>query len=305
MKKFMIFISLLLTLALISMGCGRSSDTSGSTDTTADSAGDVTGDNAADKAAEAAGDETVSAGTEQVNNYSDTSSAGNSGKFACISDIADYWNNLYTANEEVINAYEGMPILELVTPGLCFVSGVQYDLLNISNVDGRFEGNLMLAGYPGFVEKKGSQLTFGYEDVVEEEGFSSDKIGDKKIENGTCDLEKGYYFSDSYTARDGANINRSTSEFAMQADGSMCSLVLEGSTINYSGEDELKTTYIFIRGGDKQYDFVVARSSVGTAYEVLHLEADMTKETAITMFTNAGAAVESSGGMKDGALVLD
>lgn len=66
-----------------------------------------------------------------------------------ISDYSEAWNELYNQNEAAINKYEE-PIMELVTPGLEFVSGVQYDLLNMENKDGRFEGKLMMAGFPGF-----------------------------------------------------------------------------------------------------------------------------------------------------------
>ena len=31
--------------------------------------------------------------------------------------------------------------MELVTPSTCFISGVQYDLLNIDNKDGRLKEN--------------------------------------------------------------------------------------------------------------------------------------------------------------------
>ncbi|HQM63249.1 MAG TPA: hypothetical protein PK176_08030, partial [Acidobacteriota bacterium] len=33
-----------------------------------------------------------------------------------IGDMAEAWNELYKQNEEAINNYEGMPIMELVTP---------------------------------------------------------------------------------------------------------------------------------------------------------------------------------------------
>jgi hypothetical protein len=131
------------------------------------------------------------------------------------------------------------------------------------------------------------------------------KKGDKKIENGNCDLEKGLFFTDNYTERDGAVIERSTSEFQKQEDGSMCAIVMDGRTLDYNAEEELYTSYIYIRSGKDQYDFVVASSAIGTDYEVLHLEADMTKEMAISMFEAAGGTIEKSGGIVDKKLVLD
>lgn len=227
-------------------------------------------------------------------------------KFNNISDISDYWNDLYKSNEEAINNYEGMPILELVTPGLSFVTGVQYDLLNIFNEDGRFEGNLMLSGYPGFEERKGAEITFGYEYIYEEEdGFSNHKPGDKKVENGNCDLDKGYFFSDSYTERDSEIISRSISEFKKRSDSGMSVLIMEGSKYDFRGEEKLSTNYIFIDADFGRYDFAVANSEAGVNFDILHLEKDMTKDEAIKMLQTAGATIKYSGGIKDGALYLD
>jgi hypothetical protein len=235
----------------------------------------------------------------------DNSATNSSGTFKGITDMADYWNNLYTGNEAAINKMEA-PLLELVTPSMCFVVGVQYDLLNLNQADGRFEGALMLAGYPGFVEKKGSQLTFGYEDTLKEDGFSSQMLkGDKLVESGSCDLDKGHYFADSFTDRAGTKITRSTSEFQKEADGSMSTITVQGSTLNWNNEESLTTTYIFIRSGKNQYDFVIATSTKGTAYDAIPLEADMSKEKAISLFKAAGATVTKSGGIKDGAIYLD
>jgi len=56
-----------------------------------------------------------------------------------IGDIFNAWNKLYKANEKVINGYEGMPIMELVTPGATFIGSIQYDMLNLEKKNGRFE----------------------------------------------------------------------------------------------------------------------------------------------------------------------
>lgn len=44
---------------------------------------------------------------------------------------------------------------------------------------------------------------------------------------------------------------------------------------------------------------------MGTAFEELHLETDMTKEMAIAKFESIGAVIEKSGGIPTGTLVLD
>lgn len=79
--------------------------------------------------------------------------------------------------------------MELTYPGLEFLTGVQYDLLNMDNKNGRFEGELFLAGFPAFIERGGDQLTFGYDFIRDEDGFSpSMKTGDRVVENGKCNL---------------------------------------------------------------------------------------------------------------------
>jgi hypothetical protein len=301
MKKFLAVVSLLTCLSLIITGCGKlSKSTESENDTVSE-----TSENDSTNEDTASSTEQDMAEADNGNGEA-ASEAGNPGKFESIADISEYWNNLYTSNEAAINAYEGMPIMELVTPGLCFVTGVQYDILNIYNKDGRFEGELMLAGYPGFEEKKGPQISFGYEFTLEEDSqYGTDRAGDKKVEIGNCDLDKGYYYSESYTDRTGVKISRDINEFALQEDKSMCALVIEGGTIGFNSEENLTTSYIFIRANEGQYDFAVANSTVGTDYEVLHLEKNMTKEMAMELFKKEGASIVYSGGIKDGVFYLD
>ena len=127
-----------------------------------------------------------------------------------IGDMADAWNDLYKQNEAVLNGYDGMPIMGLVTPPLTFVSTVQFDLLNMDNKDGRVEGKLMFAGYNGFVEKAGARITFGFDHTLEKDGFGPlAKAGDRMVENGSIDLAGEYYLSESFTERAGQKITRS------------------------------------------------------------------------------------------------
>jgi hypothetical protein len=306
MKKFLTLMSLLICLTILLTGCGGSFKPAGS------KAGGTTNEKTEENNEDTNTAETESVLDKDTNEPAASESSDEDtevkvpGKFTCISDISDYWNKLYKSNEEAINAYSGMETIDLVSPGMCFISGVQYDILNIYNVDGHFEGELMLAGYQGFEDKKGSQVTFGYEDILEEDGFGSYSLkGDKKIENGNCDLDSGYYFSDSYTDRSGEVISRSTSEFQLQSDKSMSTIVMDGNTLNYSGEEQLTTSYIFMRMGDGTLEYAVAKSETGTDYDLIHLEDNMTKEMAIDLFEAAGAVLDHSGGIKDGKFVLD
>jgi len=225
-----------------------------------------------------------------------------------IADFADLWTSLYNNNESVINEYDGMPIMALVLPGTCFISGVQYGLLNLENKDGRYEGELMFAGFQGFIEKDGSNLTFGYDDVLEKDGFGpSAKAGDRKVENGNCDLKNVYFYEESYSERNGSQFQRSTSEFRQEKDGSISCFVLSGNSLDFRGNKAISNEAIFIRNGKDQYDFVVAKAEVGPNFEIISLKdrEDMTKEQAIQVFQDAGYVLEMSGGIVDGKLTLD
>ncbi|MHB8129831.1 MAG: hypothetical protein ACYDEX_12610 [Mobilitalea sp.] len=307
MRKIFIVVSILLCFTLLFNGCGGSVEPTDSED--GDEA-EAEGDTETDLETEDEDIEEEASESEESQEGEEVISEGvaveGDKDYQMISDLAGYWNDLYTANEAVLNAYEGMPIMETVTPGLCFISGAGYDLLNLENADGRFVGDLMLSGYKGFVEKNGGQFTFGYEGVLEEDGFGpSNKKGDKHVENGNCDLNKGYFYADNYSDRAGSIIVRSTSVFQKHEDGSMSTIVIDGRTQNYNGDAEPVTSYIFIRNGKNQYDLIVAKSTTGTNYEPLAIEADMTKEMAVAKFEAVGAIVEISAGIKDGAFVLE
>lgn len=283
-KKYLIF-SLLLCIALLITACGGSSN---------------------QERAEQSVEPKEKVETEKP--VKEEKSVSKASKIKTIGEFSELWDNLYKANEKVLNEYEGMSIMELVTPSTCFISGVQYDLLNIDNKDGRFEGELMFAGYQGFVEKKGPILTFGYDDVLEKDGFGfSSKASDRKVENGTCDLEKVYFFEESYTEREGKIFTRTVSEFRQEKDGSMSCFVLSGGDFDIRGDISPHSDYLFVRNGKNQYDFVIAVGQEGPDFKVISLKdhEDMTKEKAIELFEAAGYVVEKSGGIVNGKLTLD
>ncbi len=225
-----------------------------------------------------------------------------------IGDMSEAWQDLYKQNEAVINQYDGMPIMELVTPPVTFTSTVQFDLLNIDNQDGRFEGKLMLAGYNGFVEKSGARITFGSDRKLEKDGFGpAAKAGDRNVENGSLDLDKEYYIAETHTERAGRKISRSYHEFKRLGDGSMVCLALSGRTINMRGDNDISDDVIFLRNGKNQYDFVIAKAKTGPEFKSISFadQGDLTKEQAIELFKAAGYAIERTGGIRDGKLVVD
>lgn len=228
--------------------------------------------------------------------------------FEKIGDMADAWNDLYKNNEAVINKYDGMPIMGLVTPPMTFIATVQFDLLNSDNKDGRIEGKLMFAGYDGFVEKAGAKITFGYDHKLEKDGFGpAAKAGDRNVENGSLALDKEYYISEEFTERAGRKISRSYTEFKRLSDGSMICLALSGQTINGKGDEDIRDEVIFLRNGKNQYDFVIANAKTGPEFKNISFadKGDLTKEQAIALFKTTGYAIDQSGGIKDGKLVVD
>jgi len=225
-----------------------------------------------------------------------------------IGDMADAWSDLYKQNEAVINRYDGMPIMGLVTPPVTFISTVQFDLLNIDNKDGRIEGKLMFAGYDGFVEKAGAKITFGSDHKLGKDGFGpSAKAGDRNVENGALALDKEHYISETFTERAGRKISRDYTEFKRLADGSMICLAFSGRTFNMKGDDDLSDEVIFLHNGKNQYDFVIAKAKTGPEFKSISFadKGDLTKEQAIELFKAAGYTIDQSGGIKDGKLVVD
>lgn len=225
-----------------------------------------------------------------------------------ISDMSDAWGALYSQNEKAINDYNGMPIMDLVTPALIFLGGVQFDMLNPDNRDGRFEGKLMLAGYKGFVEKAGARITFGYDDKLEKDGLGpAAKAGDRMASSGSLALDKEYYICETYTERAGKKINRNYSEFKRLGDGSMICLAMNGRTIDARGDEVLSDDAIFLHNGAGRYDFVIAKAKTGPEFKSISFadKGDLTKAQALELFKAAGYAIETSGGILDGKLVVD
>jgi hypothetical protein len=225
-----------------------------------------------------------------------------------LGDFVEAWTRRYQANEAVINAYEGMPIMELVTPALSLAIGPQFDLLNPGGADGRFDGQLIMAGKKGFIEKKGSSLTFGYSHTLDKDGFGpTAKKGDVQILEGSADLAKGSITLRNRTERDGKKITANQTEYRLLPDGGMLCLSLNGHAIDGKGDPSKFSNFIFLHNGDKKYDFVVAKAEFGPELPAVTLaeKGDLDKAKAAALATESGYKVEKAGGVVDGKLVLD
>ncbi len=225
-----------------------------------------------------------------------------------ISDFAEAWSTLYKANEKPINEYQGMPVLELVTPPLSFATAVQFDLMNMDNKDGRFDGKMMLAGWKGFVEKSGSRITFGYDDKLEKDGFGpAHKAGDRVVGSGSVALDTASYALETAVERSGRKIVRDYTEFKRLPDGSMICLSLNGHTLDGKGDASVRNQVIYLHNGAGRYDFVVANAKTGPEFAKLSFaeKGDLTKEQALELVKASGYTVEASGGIRDGRLVVE
>lgn len=225
-----------------------------------------------------------------------------------IGDMAEAWNDLYKQNEAAINDYEGMPIMELVTPATTFIGSVQFDLLNLDNADGHFAGKLMLAGYPAVMDRAGSMVTFGYDFKREKDGFGPlAKAGDRVVQNGSLDLNQAYYKAEDFTERGGTRIARSYHEFKRLGDGSMICLVYSGQAVNARGDAQPSDSVIYIHNGKDLYDFVVAKGTAGPGFSPMSFadKGDLTKAQAVELFKSAGYTIEKAGGIQSGQLALD
>jgi predicted MPP superfamily phosphohydrolase len=282
MKKRIAVFSVLVCVALLFCACGKSPQA-------------PAGESAASQPAEspsASSPATAPAGTGLRN----------------IADMSEAWGALYKQNEKAINDYDGMPIMGLVTPPLTFVASVQFDMLNMDNKDGRFEGQLMLAGYKGFVEKAGPKITFGYDDKLAKDGFGPNaKAGDRTVSNGSLALDKEYYICETFTERAGRKIDRSYYEFKRVPDGSMVCLALSGHVFNFRGDEEPGDEVIYLHNGAGRYDFVIAKGKTGPEFKAISFadKGDLTKEQALELFKAAGYTIETSGGIQGGKLVVD
>lgn len=229
-------------------------------------------------------------------------------KCTTIAEFSEVWNGLYNKNEAAINRYEGMPIMGLVMPQLSFAMSVQYDGLNLEHKDGRFEGKLILAGHPGFVEQTGDRITFGFETTREKDGFGpSAKAGDKLSHQGFLDLKAGYYHAEEATERGGKKISRNVTEFKILEDGSMICIDSRGNTFDARGEEAVKDQVIFLHNGPGRYDFVIGNGKNGPEFSPITFadKGNLTKEEAIELFKAAGYTLDKVGGIRDGQLVLD
>ena len=224
-----------------------------------------------------------------------------------LSSFADLWSDLYDENSSVLSKSQEF-LLEAAYPALSFVTAGQYDMLNLFNQEGRFEGKLLLAGWDGFVEKHGPNFTFGYEGIREDDGWApSDKAGDRLVEQGNCQLEDGHYFVEHYTEQDSVKISRTNTDFQVMSDGSIVCIYQSGNLFDARGDERPSSTVVYVRNGRGQFHIVVAKSEKGTDYDNILISdhGDIMKADAIRIFEQAGYTINYSGSIVGDTFVLD
>ncbi|HHY12781.1 MAG TPA: hypothetical protein GX529_09150 [Firmicutes bacterium] len=235
--------------------------------------------------------------------------------FTSLKDFHDAWDGLMDSHEAAINRYESPDGYAVTSPRILLLvdvdllSGTSYDALNPENLDGRFEGNLLLSGRPGHVEKDGTRITFGSDYIREKDGFApSMKAGDRLVENGSCDLSGEVHQMETFTEREGQVIVRNYSEFKRLESGEMMCLRITGHSLNQvSEEDELSNTCTFMKVGKDRLEFVIAKATCGPGFEKLSLadKDDLSKDEARELMEAAGYEIEQAGGIADGVLFVD
>lgn len=157
------------------------------------------------------------------------------------------------------------------------------------------------------MEKSGSVLTFGYDDVRKEKGFSpNDLAGDRLVESGRADLAAGLYTTEQYTEREGVKTSRSCYDFARQSDGSIICIYMSGGLYGGQGDEDPYINALYVRIGEGVYEYAVAQGTLGTDFTPIALNgAGMSRDEAVSAFEAKGLSIVEKGSLQNGSLNPD
>lgn len=225
----------------------------------------------------------------------ETSGLGRGDKITSLQSYIDIIMEIEGQHEAAINRYDGMPVLEVPSALVSIATLPMYEILNLEDKDGRFEGIGFGSGMPEFIEKNGAQITFGRDGVREEDGFSpEDKKGDRIVEQGSLDGDKGSLRTEHYTERNGAKVNRYVIQSVLTDADSIALLYQYGK----SG-DRSNSTAVFLTAGKNHYNFVVATGDGDADFAEIPLSFT-DAEDAVAAFEANGYTIDKTGGVKDG-----
>lgn len=228
-----------------------------------------------------------------------------SGRYGNIMDFSNAWRDLRYSHDEPAELEDSV---YLVLCGGDLGILAHYDALNEYNKNGRFEGEHRFR-YQGFIEKKDSELEFGYE-FTEGAGKNADIEwpllwpGDKCVEKGSCDLGNGYLEAERFAIRDEVCIFHVCNEFKVVKEGEMVALVMEGDSTR---KKEPWTTCVYMKLDKEKMDYALGESAMGADFEKLIIadKGVLTKEEVAKMMMDAGFAIKETGSMVHGKLTID
>ncbi|WMJ78682.1 MULTISPECIES: hypothetical protein [unclassified Sedimentibacter] len=236
--------------------------------------------------------------SEPVNPEPDNSSKSKS--FDKISDFIDAVTEIEGIHEKVINEYENIPVIEIPAAFMPLATASMYELLNMDNKDGRFEGTGMISGFQEFIEKNGRVYSFGRDDVREKDGFTPyDKAGDRLVENGSFDGNKNLFHTESYSERNSALIQKTSVYCLLTNDDTVILLYQFGNNFDSRGEAIKADHAVFLTVSKNHYDFVLAQNTTGADFQVLPFSITTTEE-AKKLFMDNGYKIDKTGGIYDG-----
>lgn len=228
------------------------------------------------------------------------------GKLTTITDYVDAWTTLYALHESTVNAYAGMPVLDLVMVGLPMANAIFYSLLDLDNKDGRFDGPIGFNGYTGYYHKSGNQIKFGSDFLRDTSGFTPNELeGDAVKTEGEFDIDRGYLMINDEVAREDKTISRTLTEFLRFDDGSYVCLYQVIGDYDIYGEAKKNSRITFIAMGEDHYDFAIGVSAFGTEGKALSIFDIESVTDAKEIFEANEYTIESYGGIENGVFEVN
>ncbi len=292
MKRFFSFIILTIIMTILVVGCGGQTE---------------------DTSIKDQDNQTQEPVQEEVDVQTETSvsesaipllSQENSENAGTIQEFYDEFNAIQSIHEEAINSLD-YPIIELATFGLEFAFAPMYEILNMENKNGTFEGELILSGDKGYITKTNDIIEFGKDYIREEPGISpNDKVGDEVVEKGAYQADKGYIEIENSTSRADSPIYKCNFKLQRTKDGGFVGLRQSGSNFDLRGNDSRRNDVLFLITSENKYEFVLANGDTGANYELVDLK-DYSLEQAKDVITQAGFKIDMTGEIKNGVLNVE
>lgn len=276
MKTLTKLLAVLVAIALLLTGCGRSEKPDNSTDITDVGGKDVKNDEKPDKKEKDELKEEKPAAskdgiyTEPGMEMSDFYSAFNE----AMDHFARAVNNYETDDFDLFDV--GFDHLATTTK---IVNMTLFDYLEPGDNPKETGKN---GDYDAVREKNGDIITFSESMTNEEDGFGRDDLkGDVKENHGTLDTKKNTLVLERTITRDGQLISRSVTEVVMLPDGTFLAQSIEKPKKPYDDRIEDKGTAYFVNCSKDRLEIITAHfdPDVNFTYDSILENPDATPET--------------------------